>query len=77
MLEIGLKELQACADKADKELSSWCFLHKKSSKKVQVCNVGYLESSMELMVVYEEFDSGLMFIRPYSEFTDGRFERVR
>lgn len=42
---------------------------------VVMCNATR-ESDGELMVVYRNVDTGDRWVRPASEFNDGRFERV-
>lgn len=53
------------------------FLHKKSGGTYWISDIAYLENNLETMVVYRSYrGDGLIWIRPASEFFDGRFELV-
>lgn len=53
--------------------SKW--LHLKSKHTYEVIAVGYLESSLTTIVVYKGSE-GLVWVRPITEFLDGRFVAI-
>lgn len=53
--------------------SKW--LHLKSKHTYEVVTVGYLESSLTTIVVYKGSE-GLVWVRPITEFLDGRFVAI-
>lgn len=48
------------------------FIHKKSGNLYQVSQLAYRESDLEVMVIYHDEDM-VHWVRPVSEFMDGRF----
>ena len=52
------------------------YRHIKTGNVYEVICNAYLESTGELMVVYRGAITGGRWIRPASEFCDGRFERI-
>lgn len=53
--------------------SKW--LHLKSKHTYEVVAIGYLESSLTTIVVYKGVE-GLVWVRPITEFLDGRFVAI-
>jgi hypothetical protein len=51
-------------------------MHEKTKGVYVVLSLGILESTKELMVVYKGKDE-VIWIRPYSEFNDGRFVLIQ
>lgn len=48
------------------------FIHKKTGRLYQVSQLAYRESDLEVMVIYHDEDM-VHWVRPVSEFMDGRF----
>lgn len=48
------------------------FIHKKTGRLYQVSQLAYRESDLEIMVIYHDEDM-VHWVRPASEFMDGRF----
>lgn len=53
--------------------SKW--IHLKSKHTYEVVAIGYLESSLTTIVVYKGSE-GLVWVRPITEFLDGRFVAI-
>ena len=47
-------------------------IHKKTGRLYQVSQLAYRESDLEIMVIYHDEDM-VHWVRPVSEFMDGRF----
>ena len=52
------------------------FRHKKTGGVYRPLMVCELESDLTEMVVYKNIDTGRVWVRPVSEFYDGRFEPI-
>ena len=50
------------------------FLHIKSGRIYQVVNLAYREEDLEIVVIYHD-ESLVHWVRPLSEFIDGRFKQ--
>lgn len=48
------------------------FIHKKSGNLYQVSQLAYRESDLEVVVIYHDVNM-VHWVRPLSEFLDGRF----
>ena len=48
------------------------FIHKKSGNLYQVSQLAYRESDLEVVVIYHDINM-VHWVRPLSEFLDGRF----
>lgn len=48
------------------------FIHKKSGNLYQVSQLAYRESDLEVVVIYHDVNL-VHWVRPLSEFLDGRF----
>jgi hypothetical protein len=56
---------------------TWTFRHKKTGKEYQIVTVARREKTLEVEVVYRSVDDFThVWIRPASEWLDGRFEIV-
>lgn len=54
------------------------FVHVGTQHTYKILNdVLFIEKTMERGVLYQDVKSGVMFVRPYEEFFDGRFIQVR
>ena len=51
------------------------FTHLKTGRVYQVVNLAYRESDLEIVVVYHD-ESMVYWVRPLSEFMDGRFQQL-
>lgn len=51
------------------------FEHLKTGRVYQVVNLAYNESDLEVVVVYHD-ESMVHWVRPLSEFMDGRFKQL-
>lgn len=51
------------------------FLHIKSGRIYQVVNLAYREEDLEVVVIYHD-ESLVHWVRPLSEFIDGRFKQL-
>ena len=51
------------------------FTHLKTGRVYQVVNLAYRESDLEVVAVYHD-DSMVHWVRPLSEFMDGRFQQL-
>ena len=51
------------------------FLHVKSGRIYQVVNLAYHEEDLEVVVIYHD-ESLVHWVRPLSEFIDGRFKQL-
>lgn len=51
------------------------FTHLNTGKVYQVVNLAYRESDLEVVVVYRD-ESMVHWVRPLSEFMDGRFQQL-
>lgn len=51
------------------------FLHIKSGRIFQVVNLAYREEDLEVVVIYHD-ESLVHWVRPLSEFIDGRFKQL-
>ena len=51
------------------------FTHLKTGRVYQVVNLAYHESNLEIVVVYHD-ESMVHWVRPLSEFMDGRFQQL-
>lgn len=51
------------------------FTHLKTGRVYQVVNLAYCESNLEIVVVYHD-ESMVHWVRPLSEFMDGRFQQL-
>ncbi len=50
--------------------------HRKSGGLYKVLAVGRIEATLAPCVIYQAEAGGDVWVRPYDEFTDGRFERI-
>lgn len=50
------------------------WLHKRSGKHYQVVATGFIEANLTPCVIYQAKAGGVIWVRPYKEFVDGRFE---
>lgn len=66
------KQLPALPDQPSPK-SRW--RHVKSGGVYQVMDVGYLEATLDIVVIYESADH-ITWVRPWSEFSDGRFQQI-
>lgn len=55
-------------------LEGYRWLHRKTGGVYRVEGVGYIEATMTPCVVYRADTGGPLFVRPFAEFTDGRFQ---
>lgn len=53
-----------------------CYRHLKSGGLYCVIAEGKMEMDQTPVVVYENLNTGEIWIRPHSEFYDGRFKRI-
>ena len=51
------------------------FVHLKTGRVYQVVNLAYCESDLEVVVIYHD-ESMVQWVRPLSEFMDGRFKQL-
>ena len=51
------------------------FTHLKTGRVYQVVNLAYRESDLEIVVVYHD-EYMVHWVRPLSEFMDGRFQQL-
>ena len=51
------------------------FLHLKTGRVYQVVNLAYHENDLEVVVIYHD-ESMVHWVRPLSEFMDGRFQQL-
>lgn len=51
------------------------FLHVKTGRVYQVVNLAYRERDLEVVVIYHD-ESMVHWVRPLSEFMDGRFQQL-
>lgn len=52
------------------------FRHKKTKGIYQIQMLVTNETDLSVSVVYSNYESGTIWVRPASEFFDGRYERV-
>lgn len=77
MGDFSLKEARRAAAMARAEVlieSQW--MHRERGSFYWVQTVGIREEDGEPLVVYRDSDAGTCWVRPASEFLDGRFIRV-
>lgn len=72
MIENDYEQLEKLGAVASRPL----FQHIKTGGYYYVMAEGLLESNLEEMVIYRSQTDGKIWIRPKSEFYDGRFRRV-
>ena len=53
------------------------YLHKKTGGYYKLLYYGTDEHTMETVVIYQSLKTGKIWVRPASEFHDGRFKEVR
>jgi len=51
------------------------FIHLKTGRMYQVVNLAYREEDLEVVVIYHD-ESLIHWVRPLSEFLDGRFKQL-
>ena len=51
------------------------FVHLKTGRVYQVVNLAYRERDLEVVVIYHD-ESMVPWVRPLSEFMDGRFKQL-
>ena len=51
------------------------FVNLKTGRVYQVVNLAYRESDLEVVVIYHD-ESMVHWVRPLSEFMDGRFQQL-
>ena len=49
------------------------FTHKKSGGIYKVLATGFIEADLTPATIYQEWPVGIVWVRPFSEFNDGRF----
>lgn len=50
------------------------YRHTKRGSVYRLINIGIQEASLESVVIYSDVHTGTIWVRPASEFFDGRFE---
>ncbi len=53
-----------------------CWRHKKTGSLYVVVGVGYIEATLEVVVIYHPIGQPDCWVRPWVEFMDGHFERI-
>jgi len=51
------------------------FIHLKTGRMYQVVNLAYREEDLEVVVIYHD-ESLIHWVRPLSEFLEGRFKQL-
>lgn len=51
------------------------FIHLKTGRMYQVVNLAYREEDLDVVVIYHD-ESLIHWVRPLSEFLDGRFKQL-
>jgi hypothetical protein len=52
------------------------FLHQKSGGKYELLMIAVMEADLTRACVYQSIDNGSLWVRPESEFFDGRFKEL-
>lgn len=60
-------------DPSSQSLFGW-WIHKKTGHRYEIVTFGLIEATLEPSVVYRS-DKGQVWIRPVTEFFDGRFQQ--
>ena len=61
-------------EKDHNDLTGDIFRHNKNQKLYQVIAFCLIESTGDHAVIYRDVDSKILYVRPTSEFFDGRFQ---
>lgn len=52
------------------------YRHLKTGGLYEIVGAGQIEKTLEDVIIYQNVETGRMWVRPTKEFFDGRFEEV-